>query len=244
MPYISKGFSVTEITATLVTLGLLISAVLLGRTILYESHLRLTLVKINKYRDAYNTFLLQYKAPPGDIENANLFWPDNRFITNGNHDGWIGLKKITEAESYSAFLHLYASGLSSDRLAGFEGSGTIPGINVPKLAYNAHTTLYFFSDIIQAVFPRANSLVTSGITQEGWNDPALSLKDIIYFDKKQDDGRPYGGTIIAYSPGNTSCATSPLTGSTLEQRAQATYPATTSSPTYCTMHMMLENHPF
>ncbi len=120
------GFSLVEIAAVVVVVGLLLGAALTGRGLIDSAQYTAFEGQLREYREAFGTFRQRYDALPGDLARA-----DARFGlagANGNGDGVIDTGPECTAsgqESCLAWRHLYGAGLV-DGDAGATGSAVRP----------------------------------------------------------------------------------------------------------------------
>lgn len=106
-----KGFTLLELSIVLVIIGLIIGGVTAGQDLIRAAELNAVNNQINQYRVAINTFKLKYNQLPGDMTNAQSYWPscvDNGVNTcNGDGDGVV----IFGSEGYRFWQHLSLAGL-------------------------------------------------------------------------------------------------------------------------------------
>mgnify|MGYP001788489415 CR=1 FL=1 len=76
-----------EISIVLVILGLLTGGVLAGQSLIKAAELRSQITQIEEYELAVNVFKDKYLGTPGDLINAESFWPAQ--TNNGDGDGMI-----------------------------------------------------------------------------------------------------------------------------------------------------------
>ncbi len=113
-PYGPRGFSLVEIAAVLVVIGLLLGAALTGRGLIGSAEYAAFERQLRDHRDAFRTFRRRYDALPGDLARA-----DARFGlagANGDGDGVIGDGPACSAagdESCLAWRHLRGAGLTA-----------------------------------------------------------------------------------------------------------------------------------
>jgi prepilin-type N-terminal cleavage/methylation domain-containing protein len=81
------GFTLVELAIVIVLIGLIVSAVIAGQTLVKQANLRSAITKMISYIVAANSFKLSYNYFPGDVPNADAYgWDVN---LNGNGDGKI-----------------------------------------------------------------------------------------------------------------------------------------------------------
>ena len=112
----SKGFTLVELSIVLVILGLLVGGVLTGQALIRAAELRAVATEKDKYITAFYTFKDKYLALPGDMTNANAYWPDCGDSTtsattgcNGDGNGFIDVD--SKGEYVKVWLHLSRAGL-------------------------------------------------------------------------------------------------------------------------------------
>jgi hypothetical protein len=117
----------------LVIIGLIAGAILVGQNLIFAAQVQGTISAMDRYKQAYNTFLTKYNCVPSDCPSATSFGLFSAGVcqaggvpnsnSNGDGDGYIysyadgselpngnGL----DCESWSAFGHLYSAHLIHD----------------------------------------------------------------------------------------------------------------------------------
>jgi prepilin-type N-terminal cleavage/methylation domain-containing protein len=69
-----QGFTLVELAIVLVILGLLVGGVITGQNLIRAAELRSVTVEFAQYQSAVLQFRDRYRALPGDMNNATLFW--------------------------------------------------------------------------------------------------------------------------------------------------------------------------
>jgi len=153
-----SGFTLMQIAAVLVIIGLIIGGVLVGQTLLRQSQIASIMVDVKQYIDATARFQEKYNALPGDMPNATSYWgaatgnnTDNWTATcygavagtgtqtcNGNGDGHIGSVSYNTVmnEIYLYWKHLANAGLIPGHYTGIawsvvSGYEIYPGVDCP-----------------------------------------------------------------------------------------------------------------
>ncbi len=121
----SNAFTLVELSIVMVIMGLLVAAVVSGRSLYKSAQLNAVISEIQDYKIAIRNFSAQYQSLPGDINKADNLWPDAN-TRNGNNNG-----KIDQAEYYSFWQHLELAKMISGNYSG-DGAEMLIGINVPK----------------------------------------------------------------------------------------------------------------
>lgn len=73
----SRAFTLIEISIVLVIIGLVVSGVLVGRSLIATAQLKRSTTQIEKFQTAVNTFRVKYNCIPGDCINATNYWSAN-----------------------------------------------------------------------------------------------------------------------------------------------------------------------
>lgn len=82
-----NGFTLAEMAVVIVIIGLMAGLVTAGQELIYSARLRSIIKETYLYQTALNAFYAKYKALPGDMDNAELFWPGQ--TSNGNGNGSV-----------------------------------------------------------------------------------------------------------------------------------------------------------
>ncbi len=95
-----SAFTLIELSIVLVVIGLVISGILLGQTLISGYQIRATMAQVEQLKTASNTFKLKYNCLAGDCANASIFLSG---ASNGN-----GNNKIDSAVfQFNAVEYLY-----------------------------------------------------------------------------------------------------------------------------------------
>jgi prepilin-type N-terminal cleavage/methylation domain-containing protein len=128
-----NGFTLIELSIVLVIIGLVIGGVTVGQELIRSAELNSIITDVNRYTLAIKTFELKYDELPGDIDNAQSYWPtciDNGPNTcNGNSNG-----RVVEAfENNRSWQHLSLSGIIAENYTGRQIGGTANKETFPHL---------------------------------------------------------------------------------------------------------------
>lgn len=94
-----EGFTLLELSIVLVVVGLVIGGITVGQSLIRSAELNSVIRDVNKYRVAINSFKLKYNSLPGDMDNADSYWPPPLCVAhyvvmpeqcNGNGNGIMG----------------------------------------------------------------------------------------------------------------------------------------------------------
>ncbi len=210
-----NGFSLVELSITLVIIGLIVAAIARGAHLMQAAQINKVISELTGYKQAVENFELKYHNLPGDQPNASNFWPN---VTNGNGDGKI---IGNDTERLQAWSHLAKAHMMSGNYTGVPaGSSTFQEtINVPPSTIKNAYYILGYEQVYPANTGRAGNtiqLVTTADTTEG-NQPdggAISPSDARIIDKKLDEtANPAAGNIfVLRSSISKSLARSCVTG--------------------------------
>jgi prepilin-type N-terminal cleavage/methylation domain-containing protein len=211
----SSGFSLIELSVTLVIIGLIIAGVTNGQHLMQAAKLDKAITEISGYAKAIDNFKQKYKAFPGDMPNATSFWGAYDATTNptgtanGNGDEFI----TWNTEGLTAWQQLAASGFITGKYTGVLGTVNLEaGVNQPESGITG--TSYSIQSDSARVWNVTNYryLGLAKISSDGSanNTSAISAQNAQLIDKKIDDGLPGTGKILGVTgSGAATACTSP-----------------------------------
>ncbi len=229
---ISKGFTLIELSAVLIVIGILLALVTAGISILNQSYITSTISDLEKMRTAVNLFEQNFKVLPGDFAKANSTLGNG--VQDGNGDGkvcdslsgtclaiptYITPGAGANLVEYSAFFHHLSAGDFSK--ISYDGSNLeiIPGVNFPKFKIDG-TILPYTSNSNGVFYYHFGQFISTGGTINP-PTPALLASQAFQVDLKLDDGLPSTGIVVevnnfdTHSPAagvNPSCHTGASAG--------------------------------
>lgn len=212
------GFSLIELSIVIIIIGLLVSGVAGGQSLISQARLRSVLTEAREYEVNINAFKLKYDAWPGDMADAHDYFGDDCDSTasncNGDGDSIIEFSDSAANESWRMWQHLVLSGIIEGSYTGENGSSGIYhsaiGVNVPagpmkktgwivKHGVGTDTTS---GGSVQARFVSGQSLLVFGGHRDGNNDISGSavknIQDTYMLDLKSDDGLPHNGKLRSH----------------------------------------------
>lgn len=204
-----QGFSMIELAVVIVIIGLLIGAIIMGRTMIRQSELRNIATEYNLYTGAIEEFKNKYQAMPGDFSAATSNWSTGGGMTvaNGDGSGTVGTSTTGgvpsgSSEWYQAWTHMALAGLVPGRFTGADGgSGAEPGSNVPssKVTPGGWTLLFFLNTSTSASFwsGKYGHILTFGAKNTGTytSGGIVTPVEMSAIDQKMDDGKPALGKL-------------------------------------------------
>ena len=90
-----QGFTLVELSVVLVIIGLIVASVVAGKELIRNSQLQSVIRVAQSYEGAIRAFRWRYKAFPGDMSNAEEYWPGE--TVNGDGDGLIKPNSMDES---------------------------------------------------------------------------------------------------------------------------------------------------
>lgn len=204
-----SGFTLVELAIVIVIVGLLVGGTLQGQELIAQSKVRATVVNVQSYLSAINSFRGKYNTWPGDFSRASTM------LSSAGIDGGGNGSIDTTAEKLAAWQHLTLSKLIKGSYSGVTtGSaladplGIDPGVNTPPQAFS-ETTIAFHSYTLYNI--NKDALWMSGRTmQSGYylNKGAVTPEVAMTIDIKMDDGSAGSGMVIAYHSNDSyTCTT-------------------------------------
>lgn len=172
-----SGFTLIELTVSLVIIGLIIGGILVGQSVIRTSELQGIISDVERYKKAIGMFKEKYKFLPGDLPTAVNFWGSKgncmsatvstttgTATCNGTGEGYIGgpvggsyVATITNVgdtyypEALYAWQHLANAGFIQGAYSGAPFTGDVykPGVNIPSSSGGSGTgfTLFYAEPI-------------------------------------------------------------------------------------------------
>jgi prepilin-type N-terminal cleavage/methylation domain-containing protein len=143
-----SGFTLIELSIVIVIIGFLVAGITVGASLIKQAQLRGVITEIQQYQTAYNNFIGKYDAVPGDMLNADKFWPSavvgdvKQCATtladcNGNGNGLINYSNSLSGanggnESAKAWKHLALSESISAGISVLSSPDLVIGVSVPN----------------------------------------------------------------------------------------------------------------
>jgi len=211
-----------------VILGLLVGAVLSGKSMVRAAELRSVATDIMRFKTMMGTFREKYFFLPGDMTNATSFWgkdntncPSDTGVAategtcNGNGDNVLsaGAGVGATAERFQFWRHLAFAGLIEGTYSGLSnpagsaaGRSALPGYNVPaskinKAAYaiESYGTVAAGNAVLwQGTYNAAFIFGMASPTCCPPENPILKAEEAWNIDTKIDDGRPALGFVRTF----------------------------------------------
>jgi prepilin-type N-terminal cleavage/methylation domain-containing protein len=196
----NKAFTLIELAIVIVVIGILVSGVVAGQSIIESSKIRSLTTDIEKYRMAVNAYSLEFDALPGDHDEAWDYWGTDCAATegacNGDDNNQIGRKGLTTQESVMFWKHLELSGILNQSFE-LSGLSIIPGQTCPAMKYESKRSGIMCPITYPNYYGFEGSFVMRSNSGGASEWPSNSYK----IDKKIDDGMPYRGIMKGYGNG-------------------------------------------
>ncbi len=215
----NKAFTLIELSIVMIILSLIVAMVMGGQSLVHSSKIQSIILDTRKIEVAVATFLYSYEYYPGDLPNAEEYWPG--LTTNGDGDGRIGTIFALNHNMPEWQKFMTNSGAEGDqawdqlKLAGLLVGKQIPDVTSILLGsksndwgYDIATSLIYDKEVTAIrVGCGLESCRNFGYTING----AITTPDARAIDKKIDDGRSDGGNLFAkndwapFRPEITNC---------------------------------------
>lgn len=232
-----SGFTLVEVGVILLAITIILLAVTKGGELIKKSRLNSVITTTQDFRVAVDTFKEKYHYFPGDIPEADRYWPASVCTTSGSFpcsNGGDGDTRVewldTGGEDLRAWQHLSLAGMINSAYSGVRADNTPASIiigkgdgtdNIPAaavysdtagqggyhFAYNADNTLPSNTN------PQVGNIILVGAVHAttATNDlqAILSPIDAAIIDSKIDDGEAETGNVYSLNgSGKTGCIAS------------------------------------
>jgi prepilin-type N-terminal cleavage/methylation domain-containing protein len=259
-----KGFTLIELSIVIVIIGLIIAGVVGGQSLVNAAKLRTLIVELREHEVVVNAFKLEYRYLPGDIPNANDYWPGcNSGATetqcNGDGRGIVayfdkdfgGTNATDDAEPFRAWQHLSLAELVPQQYSGVSTGGFTEGLQKGDVFFSKtgfgkmllkNTSNMFIFKSGGNIVQRGNYGVSIGGDKVGEHilSATISVPNAKSVDNKIDDGVANAGKFIAvdgnFPPvaANSCSASGGIVGG-----ADYNTASLTDNTEYCAMHYFL-----
>lgn len=191
-----KGFTLVELAIVIVIIGLIISGIVGGQSLIRSAKIRSIISDLNKYETAVRAFQLEYDSLPGDMRDASDYWSGE---SDGDGDNFID--GVAEAEELAAWQHLIAAEIVRDNLIG-DGYMASDFGNFSAWWLGFPCSVSVPCTIYGNVYG-SNAFLFSKIKSSGAiNEAILSPKDARDIDGKIDDKKATTGRLISLDADN------------------------------------------
>ncbi len=234
-----NAFTLVELSIVLVILGLIISGVIVGQSLIFAARITDQVSQIQQYHTATQSFQTKYDCLPGDCSNAQDFGFKARgsYPGTGNGDGFIegnwggyatnNRGNVQNGENTMFWNDLFVAGYIRDTLnsvsctapvGNYDSSNIHEIFPQSRLGSDMHIIVFSASDTNKAGIPYfgLTGMLTSNLS--GYNiglgnftqQNNVPVEAAYGIDRKMDDGNPLTGTITAQRLLNGAPASYPL----------------------------------
>jgi len=204
----NKGFTLIELSIVLTVVGLIVSGIVGGQSLIKHSKLQSIISQVNSYRTAINTYEMEYHALPGDHKNAQEYFSaadcqDGGVpkTCNGNDDGHISSSGVNNQESKRAWEHLGLAGLINGEYE-YGGGVELIGKELPGTAIEGTgMRLYWTGAADNPAYPvygKEDNAIRFGAKStcnDNLGNIAITPADAKSIDRKIDNGMPRKGHV-------------------------------------------------
>lgn len=172
----SSGFTLVELSIVIIIIGLLISGVVAGTSLIRQAQLYSVISDMQTYQVAYNTFVSRYGFPPGDLPTAQTIWPTcaadpSLLPCVGNGDGLVSYASLTAPnpnatvnEGGVAWRELSLAGLISAGISPVAAASNKGGASNAPGVIGQYNPLSKVPDAAYTMFEAGNAVITGS----GW----------------------------------------------------------------------------
>ncbi len=190
-----SGFTLLEMAVVVVIVGILVASILVGKQMVHNTKLTKVITEFRKYQKAIDLFEEKYNSLPGDMPDAQSYWPS---CTNGkpnnecNGNGDRDIHHIKE--SVRVFEHLFLAGILENSYCG--NTTTCPDAydRYPKSPLKNQSLNYYIYENKNFFFGGGNSIHRNVLELV---EQPLRPEDASAIDIKMDDGSPHTGNLMA-----------------------------------------------
>ncbi|AIF81604.1 prepilin-type N-terminal cleavage/methylation domain-containing protein [endosymbiont of Acanthamoeba sp. UWC8] len=198
-----KGFTLIELSAVILIIGIIISSVSYGLNLADQARLRSVITEANEYMEAINLFEQKYGNLPGDIPTASDLWGTTCDATpsncNGNGDGVIYYSSsLLKNEAMRAWQHLSLAGMIRGSYTGIASiaNQTDIGVNAPESKYSNGGWSIYYHQPYNPPYDTGQSLIIGMFQANSLPGNSLIIPlDAYNIDTKIDDGLPRTGLV-------------------------------------------------
>jgi len=216
-----RGFTLIELSIVLVIIGLIVGSIFVGSSLIRQAQLHSVISNISQYRVAFLAFRDKFTYWPGDLPNAQSYWPapiciddpiDTSNTCNGN--GNEVLDGVYSDECLRSLQHLSLAKMVKETHSGIVVSPSVPhkaGYNTVKTDLPGTGLIIRDNQDGSPVYGRrglylqvASLLPTSSV----YAGKALTPDEAWNIDQKLDDGKAMTGYLFSRTgnpPGSTNC---------------------------------------
>lgn len=220
----TNGFTLVELSIVIVIVGLIVSGVIAGQSLVKNSKKQSLISDINQYKTAINTFRVAYNGLPGDIRNAKNFWPAECTDATSPCNGDGNRQYTGNNEKERGWHHLALAGLIPYKFTDnqYNGNTSLPGItsptlpsivgNIPCIQFWNESHWQFGVLNAKNIFVIRSKIAANNMCWQGYYGTLGN--DTYSIDAKIDDGLPGTGQMTVVGDGScTSGSNYQLNGS-------------------------------
>jgi prepilin-type N-terminal cleavage/methylation domain-containing protein len=215
----NKAFSLVELSIVLIIIGLLVSGVVAGQSLIQQARLRAVITEFMEIERSVKIFKVAYDYLPGDYPFAGGVWGAEcggnspaAAGCNGDGNGVVGsygngtFPRLSTSETFRFWQHLQLANIMDRSFTGVHGytQTGAPWHNEDNVfTSKAFKGILFYLDDVtrwnNPVWGKQNIWIMSNAAYFWENDAqiAFSAREASYIDKKIDDSYPRSGSLNA-----------------------------------------------
>lgn len=197
----NKGFSLVELSVSIVIIALLLTGVMKGTSLVAEAKLRAVISEVTQNRISISSFYNKYGKYPGDFNEAASATTGNWGATTKDGDGddrieFVNTLATPVYEGYVAWQHLAYAGMVNSPYPGtVTTAAAAPGGDVPASKIGGG---YLLDYGLYGMTNKNIMLLGVPATPTGSNAGAAGVMmptQAMGIDAKMDDGNPASGSV-------------------------------------------------
>jgi prepilin-type N-terminal cleavage/methylation domain-containing protein len=209
----NNGFTLIELAIVVVVLGILITGIVGGQSIIKSAKRQSQITFMKKYETALQVYKLEFDAVPGDHDEAEDYFSNDSRVVNGNGDKRVsfgyGFRGDMVQEMRQFFVHLNASeiitdlnpsGTNKQKAVDFPenpiGNDGAMIVNYPAPFAEHYYQRPSYKNLIKGHYMWLSVISDIDSTIHNASAFVWDVSDVAFLDKKIDDGNGKTGKFL------------------------------------------------